>query len=532
MITRLFCFFSAVLLLVGCSDNFSYRAQRQSPIGYSSMREPAQTQYHLTSLRYDKNDFLLFDTTRVKTSSKITEPEFVAGLDSNNTDSNGLDSTDDSDKKIIALLLEQGRQHYLDALQAQSDGDSVGSASMFEDAIAVLNEASYYPEIDNNQDFNDLLKSVIEDYEKYIASIDTLSPQSSVYVLREKLNLELDKIDISGIKIPRSIIGKTTVPIVINEYVERNVAFFIGKGRHHMERWIYLSGKYFPLLSRIFQEEGVPQEMLFLAMPESGLNPTIRSWAKAVGMWQFMRGTGALYGLKGNYWFDERRDFEKASRAAAQHLKDLYDEYGDWNLVLVAYNAGGGRVNRGIRKSGSVDFWEMRKFLPRETRNYIPQYMAVTLIAMNPEVFGFTNLGKADSLKFESTTVDDCVDLKILADCAETDLEILRDLNPELTQWCTPPNFKGYHLRIPYGKKDVFTANYEKIPEDRKMDFAVHTVRRGETPGSIAKKYGILTSAVLEINHLTKRKKLKTNSTLVIPIRSKEVATVLAAQAE
>jgi membrane-bound lytic murein transglycosylase D len=240
-------------------------------------------------------------------------------------------------------------------------------------------------------------------------------------------------------------------------------------------------------------------------------------------MWQFMKGTGSIYGLRGNYWYDERRDPEKATRAAARCLKDLYTQYGDWYLVLVGYNAGGGRVNRGIRKSGTYDFWAMRDQLPKETRNYIPQYIAVTLMAMKPEPFGLT-VQKQDTLRYDVVSVDDCIDLAVLAECAGTDLNTLRDLNPELLQWCTPPNYKGYHLKIPVGKSVRFTEQYALIPPEKKQDWIAHTVKRGETPSSIAKRYGMLTSVLLEMNHLPKTKRLKPNSTLIIPVQGRSLA--------
>ena len=502
-------FVSGLLAIGGCSSQKATRRGEVSP----SEKDKATSGTIAPDTR-PAASILVPPTDTVSVASRVNSaPDTTADAD----------TTETIDEELADQLLEEARQHYLVALAKQETKDTLSSEQEFELAIDILNELSEFPGIEDNSDFADLSQSVVEDYEKHIANIDNLGPGASVFALREKLSQLMDQADTTGAPVPAPDSLKTQVPLPYNDLVARNISFFMNKGRPYLERWMYLSGKYFPIMKRIFREEGVPEELVYLSMMESGLRTDARSWVRAVGIWQFMKGTGRLYGLHGNWWYDERRDFEKATRAAARHLKDLYAEFGDWYLSLAAYNSGPGRVFRAIRRSGSTDYWAMRKYLPRQTRNYVPQYIALTRMVLDPARYDLDSLEVADSLAYETVTIDDCVSLDKLANCADTTMQALRELNPELLQWCTPPGVSGYHLRVPPGKADTFMVRYAQIPPEAKRDWAVHKVKRGETLSTIARRYGLTASILMEFNKIRNARLLSVGTMLTIPLPTSAV---------
>ena len=272
-------------------------------------------------------------------------------------------------------------------------------------------------------------------------------------------------------------------------------------------------------------KNNLPTDLVYMAMIESGFNTSAYSRARAVGPWQFIKGTASRYGLKINWWVDERRDPTKSTLAASMYLKDLYDMFDSWLLAAAGYNAGENKIKRAIVKHNTEDFWEMtnHRYLRKETKQYIPKLIAAALIAKNPPKYGFTNLEYQDPLEFETITVTEPTDLRTLAQMLVSPYEDIKILNPELLRWCTPPDTPEYTLRIPKGKKEVFEAKaLEGEPQSKeKTIFHSHKIKQGDTLYQIARTYGIQVSPIIEMNKLKSTHTLRPGQFLIIPVKAK-----------
>lgn len=305
--------------------------------------------------------------------------------------------------------------------------------------------------------------------------------------------------------------------------VKRHVTLFSEKIRERFSVWLSRSGKYLDLMKEILKEKNVPEEIAFLPLIESGFNPYAYSSARAAGYWQFIASTAKRYGLEINWWKDERRDPVKSTVAAANYLTDLHDMFGSWNLAMAAYNAGEGKIMKALNKSRSDDYWSLlnTSHIRRETKDYVPKFIAASLIAYSPQNYGFDNLEFHQPLNYDTVTVKSPVDLAVIAECAKTSEEIIRELNPELRRWCTPPDMLEYTLRIPVGKKDMLLENLSLIPEENRFTVDLYTVKKGDTFKTISNKTGIPVQVILDLNDMEKIMPLKTGTKIYLPPKEK-----------
>jgi len=308
------------------------------------------------------------------------------------------------------------------------------------------------------------------------------------------------------------------LPLTVNDEVLSFLNFFqTPRGKAIVETGLRRSGRYRDMISRVLKEEGVPQDLIYLAQAESAFQPMALSRAGARGMWQFVPWRGNEYGLKRTWWVDERQDPEKATRAAAQHLRDLYGLFGDWYLAMAAYNCGPGNVQKGVERTGYADFWELyrRNVLPRETKNYVPIIVALTLIAKDAAHYGIqTELEQP--VPSDVVKPGRAIDLRLVAETIDVDVETLRSLNPSLLRMATPDD-PSFVLHLPKGTAQKFSAEIADIPPEKWVSWRRHRVAAGDTLTSLAKKYHVTAPSIAAANSLGRSDVLSPGDKLIIP---------------
>ena len=327
--------------------------------------------------------------------------------------------------------------------------------------------------------------------------------------------------------------AKYDIPVELNDAVVAYIRFFQTDARVHFTKWLGRSTRFMPLMRAILEKQGLPLDLVYLSMIESGFSSYAYSFAKAAGLWQFVVGTSRRYGLHTDFWVDERRDPVKATVAASRYLKDLKERFhGDWYLAWAGYNAGEGKVDRAIRRESTRDFWRMMskgRTLRAETKHYVPKLIAAALIAKHPERFGF-KVDYVDPWDVDEVFIPDATDLHVIAKTASLTIDQVRDLNPELRRFCTPPG--GWTIRLPKGTKEAFVAEFQKLDAGDRLSFTEHKVEKGEPLGKIARAYGVSEGAILRTNGLKSYRQVKVGRVLVIPMNQSRRGLLAGSQLE
>ena len=410
--------------------------------------------------------------------------------------------------------------HHLDTLEVIYNLSRIYDLLMEADQIGDMNQ-------EDQEEFERFEKSFLDIYTHKLGTIKSSDAPVTAERFRRDITDALEPLAIEMGDTKFIVVDDRDghIPLVRNKQVDQFITYFTTtKGRKQFAIWLERYEEYKNLILPILKEHEMPEELMVLAMIESGLNPKAYSRANASGMWQFIYSTGKSYGLKRDWYVDERRDFIKATHAACEYLKDLNDQFDNWYLALAAYNCGAGRVSRASRLHQTYDFWQMHS-LPRESRNYIPYYLAAAIIAKDPEQYGF-KVPKVKPFEYEEVVLENSADLAVLARVAGIKVKKLRNYNPELRQSATPTD-SPYLLKLPKGKKEQFLARWNSIPEAERFapQFIVHRVRYGESLWTISKKYGASIHDIAAVNKLRNRHKIRVGNKLKIPMKGATLRT-------
>ncbi len=323
------------------------------------------------------------------------------------------------------------------------------------------------------------------------------------------------------------------IPVEVNDTVLSFIRIFQNSRRKEFVGGLVRSGRYLTLMRQILREEGVPEDLVFMALIESSFKANAYSRARAKGFWQFIAGTAKRYDLQMNWWVDERSDFEKSTRAAARYLKDLYGMFGDWYLAMAGYNAGENKILYGIRQTGFNNFWDLAstRYIRQETKNYVPAILAGMIIAKDPQKYGFTEIPDRP-LEFDDVDINYTVDLRLVAECAGASLEEIKLLNPELNRSTTPPNDSHYSLRVPKQSEEIYLAEIAAVPTDKRITWRKHEVKPGDSLTSIAAIYRTSASSIASANSFESETTLAVGQKVIIPIgrSSQPVSTTRSSQ--
>jgi len=413
-------------------------------------------------------------------------------------------------------LFELGRQHYQtgDMAEARSDFDRAVErlASFPSGARGDARLADAYA---------DLLSEIQEIETSSYQSGTGLAPASELPPL-EDLGEIVPEITPEQAAQERELVETAAVttdpPVIFNDKVLAWLDLYRGRMHDRFQEGLTRSGRYVEMIRRIFREEGLPEDLAYIAHVESAYKTTAYSRARAKGVWQFIAGTGTRYGLRRDWWIDERSDPELATRAAAAYLKDLYAMFGDWYLAMAAYNAGEWKIQRAMDRTGHRDFWGLASTsqLRLETKNYVPAILAAIVISKNPEKFGFSSV-KEGAVVYDAVAIDSATDLRVISRLSGTSVDDLKRLNPSLARLQTPPNYPDFQIHLPSGSGEAFATAFTQLPRGERIPWKSHTVSKGETLASLSHRYGVAVARIRDANGLGPKEALRAGRTLEIP---------------
>jgi membrane-bound lytic murein transglycosylase D len=438
----------------------------------------------------------------------------------------------------VTTLIAVSQQHFIDGERELGLGHLEQAKRAFDRAIDVLLQSPYgarsEPRI--REHFDRLVERVSAYEIKALAQGDGfVEKKSEPASIDDLLALSTSEKPAPTTELQNTVqsdLSQTRhdVDIPLNSRVLSYIELFQGNLREFIEEGLRRGTRYLPMIQDEFKKAGLPLDLAYVPLIESAFKTNAQSRAKAKGMWQFMSTTGLEHGLKQNWYLDERSDPEKATKAAAKYLKTLGSMFdGDWHLALASYNGGPGRVQRAVARSQKTDFWELTsstRYLPRETREYVPMILAAMVIAKNPTQYGF-NVSADQPLSYERVKVTDPVDLRRVAEWTGTPIDEIESLNPELRRWTTPVRMPNYEVKVPVGSGDAFRARLAEVAPETLAAFQWHTVRRGESLLSISRKLGVRQADLADANYLSLRAHVSPGEQLIIP---REPTSLLAAK--
>jgi peptidoglycan lytic transglycosylase D len=440
----------------------------------------------------------------------------------------------------IASLIATSQSHFEAGERELNVGHLERARAEFDRAIDILLESPYGARTDARlRDHFDRLVDRINAYEV------TALRQGDGFVEKKEEPASIDVLlDMATVAKPDAAPHTTEavkedlaatehdIPIPQNSRVLQYVELFQGRLREFIQDGLTRGTQYLPMIQDVFRAEGLPLDLAYIPIIESGFKPNAVSRAKAKGPWQFMKATALENGLHHDWYIDERSDPEKATVAAAKYLKTLNRLFdGDWNLVLAAYNGGPGRVQRAMKRSGKEDFWELTKstkYLPRETREYVPLILAAIIVAKNPVQYGF-EIVASEPVSYDKVVVPRAIDLRRVAEWTGSSIDEIQALNPQLRRWTTPVKYPTFELKVPEGTGDKFEA---RLADATPADFNAlkwYTVKSGDTLLTIARKLGVSRTDLAEANSLSVKSRVRGGQDLIIP---RAPATLLASRTD